>query len=133
MSLFAMASGTLIGNPVERAGEKISFVTATLRVADIGESTLVSVIAFGELGERLLELRRGDTVTVSGRARLNSWTGSDGVERRGLSITANQIVTLKPSRAATASGKAKPRPASVETRRGPFFDDRVDDLWRGPA
>src|SRR6516162_7723938 len=95
MGLYLLASGTLISDPQSREGAKRSFTTAAIRTSG-DETILVSVIAFGDEGKRLLDFVKGAAIAVSGRARLTSWVGRDGVEKRGLGVVAEQIIAAKP-------------------------------------
>lgn len=153
--LFALATGTLVADPQRREGAKGPFATASLRVVpstsaqeDGGEAVLVSVIAFGAEGERLLEHRKGAALAISGRARLTAWTGKDGTARHGLSLVAEQIAAAKPRRGARDAGSGRtlpspPRPGSPR-HRAPYvartrdpapaddgrpFDDGIADLY----
>jgi single-stranded DNA-binding protein len=105
MSLYILASGALISDPQGRAGAKGPFTTATIR-ANGDEAALVSVIAFGDEANRLLQFVKGDALAVSGRARLTSWTGHDGTEKRGISVVAEQIAAAKP-RPRSAAGRTR--------------------------
>src|SRR2546421_13111680 len=54
-------------------------------------TTWVRVVVFGEMATRLHpELKKGSEVYCEGRLRLDSWTGKDGRERTGLSVTASR-------------------------------------------
>ena len=142
MSIYTLASGPLVGDPQRRTGAKGPFTTATIRTSG-EEVVFVSVIAFGEEGERLLEFVKGDALAVSGRARLTSWTGRDGVEKRGISVVAEQIAAAKPrprsdtrSHTVRSAGAARARSAARTiyspnaARAAPDLpSDRVDDLW----
>jgi single-stranded DNA-binding protein len=116
MSLFALATGTLLSDPVARQGQRGEFATAALRSGQGDEAVIVNVIAFGETAERLLALHKGDSISAQGRAELRSWIGRDGAEKHGLGIVAEQIATLKPH--------PKPRgndtSASRSRRRSPY-------------
>jgi single-strand DNA-binding protein len=58
-------------------------------------TTWVRVVVFGELATRLHpELKKGTEVYCEGRLRLESWTGRDGRERTGLSMTASRVDVL---------------------------------------
>jgi len=142
MSLFALASGTLIADPQRRAGTKATFGTATLRVAaDDAEKILVSIIAFGTDGERLLEYSKGDALAVSGRGRLTSWTGRDGAQKYCISIIVEQIAAAKPAprpraspRSAAPRKRARHQQTSFPLGHGsPLPDDDVAGLWREAA
>jgi single-stranded DNA-binding protein len=135
--LYLLATGTLIGDPQCREGAKGPFTTVTIRAGNGDEAILVSAIAFGAEGERLLELGRGDAVSISGKARLTAWTGRDGAERHGLSVVAEQLTTLKRPKSAAGRrrhGGRRPYsvPRSAEGSSGPIANDRLDDLWNGP-
>jgi single-stranded DNA-binding protein len=118
VSLYTLATGTLIADPVRRTGAKGDFATATLRAATDDDAILVSVIAFGDTTETLLEHRHGSTLAVSGRARLSSWTGRDGAECHGLSVVAEQITSAAAARRADAKRRQEKRTARNERRDG---------------
>ena len=77
----ALASGVLIANPQRREGAKGTFATGALRVRG-DEVPIISLIAFNDTAERLLELAKDNAIAVSGSARLTSWTGCDGTRAR---------------------------------------------------
>jgi len=142
MSFHALATGTLTADPQRRQGSKATFATGTLRVdAGGGETFFLSIIAFGETAEHLLEFSAHDALSVSGKARPTSWTNGGGEERRGLSLTVEQIASLKLRAKATGrpaysknSNKARPRHSYPKHRlaRDPVPDlpaDSVDDLY----
>jgi single-stranded DNA-binding protein len=56
------------------------------------DSLLVSVIAFQETAERLARRRAGDTVSLTGSAKLLSWE-KDGETHHGLAVTASALLT----------------------------------------
>ena len=131
--IYVMAVGPLVADPQARQGTKGPFATAAIRTSG-DDAIIVSAIAFNEYGERLLEFVKGDAIAVSGKAKLNTWTGRDGVEKHGVSILVEQ------------SASAKPKPRAAKLRRkdaGPWKypehpraagpdlpEDRVDDLYR---
>jgi single-stranded DNA-binding protein len=138
MSLHLLAAGSIIGDPQRREGAKGPFTTATVRI-DADEAVLVSIIAFVAESDQLLAFVKGDAIAVSGRARLTSWTGRDGIEKHGISVIAEQIAAAKPRpRAAGASTRPRsPTQSSYSAPRAPgrvadLPADRVDDLW-GPS
>ena len=144
MSFHALATGTLTADPQRRQGPKASFSTGTLRVdAGGGEIVFLSIIAFGETAEQLLEFAAREAISVSGRARPTSWTNGSGEECRGLSVTVEQIASLKSRAKATDrpaylknSNKDPPRQRHSYPKhrlaRDPVPDlpaDSVDDLY----
>jgi len=138
MSWHILASGRLIADPQSRDGAKGSFVTATL-VTTGDESILVSIIAFGDEAEQLLELHKGDPVAVAGRAKLTSWVGRDGIGKHGVSVVATQVAAARPRSKQNPepdrhSGRG-PRPSGSKWRPArksapPLPEDGVDDLYR---
>jgi single-stranded DNA-binding protein len=138
MSLFALASGEIVGDPVRRTSAKGSdYATALVRVGNGDATQWLSVIAFAEAATRLLSLRAGDAVSVAGRIELRSWTGRDGAERTGLSIVASEIAAARP-KPRTRDGAPRQRYRRSTTRASgggttapSLLADRVDDLWPG--
>lgn len=95
MSLSVLASGTLVRDPERRtstAGR--AYATALLRVPCEGEdAVLVSLIAFSSTSaEALLAHAKGDSLAVTGRAKLTSWA-KDGEQRHGLSVTVEGVLS----------------------------------------
>jgi single-stranded DNA-binding protein len=95
MSLFLLATGTLIADPQRRISHSgRAFVTATLRTPTEEEAALVSLICFDpDACAGLLNLKRGDSCGITGRAKLTTWT-KDGEQRHGLSVVAEGVMTL---------------------------------------
>jgi single-stranded DNA-binding protein len=133
----ALICGTLAADPARREGTRAPFATGHVRVQPPqGDPFLASIIGFGERADELLRLAKGTAISVSGRASLSSWTGTDGVERHGLKVIVDQIAALAPKR--TAARHAPHRTASMYPppnrmkASSPLADD-VSDLWRdGP-
>jgi len=48
----------------------------------------VNVAVFGKAAEKAAALKKSDRVYIEGTIKLDSWRGSDGVERHGLSVAA---------------------------------------------
>ena len=147
----AMVSGTLYGVPQARtAASGKQYATAKLRAdGKDGTSAWCSVIAFGEVADRLLTLCDGAALSVSGRAEINAWLDKAGEPKAGLSLLVDDLVTLKGKpRPVEAEGQERatgqstgqhaghfsghrqprrpPRPAPVAT--GPDFDDELPDF-----
>src|SRR5690348_13372856 len=94
MSLNALATGSLIADPIRRTSRKGgTFATAALRTATEDGAILVSVIAFGAQAEQLPSHRQRDALATPGRANLTTWTGRDGNEKHGVSLAAEQIAS----------------------------------------
>ena len=112
--MHAFIAGELVRDPEKRqtkAGN--DYVTAPMRAGE----DLVSVTAFDtELVKRLLDLRKGEPLSVSGRLAVSAYTGKDGEPKAGLSITASELMTATARRAA-----AKPKERS-RAHEAPFDD-----------
>ena len=92
-----LASGTLVSDPKSRqSGTGKAYTTASMRVpTEDGEAMLASIIAFNaDAVTSILALSKGDCLSVAGRAKLTEWAGQDGVEKRGLSVVADQVLTV---------------------------------------
>jgi single-stranded DNA-binding protein len=147
--LHLLASGTLIAEPQRREGAKGAFATAAIRASGV-EGAVVSVIAFQQAADRLLGLTKGDAVSVSGQAKLTSWTSRDGTERRGISVTVEHLITVKPPQSATGADSPQRRAPAPGRRRqtktasravssapprpsGELANDSVGDLFQEAA
>jgi single-stranded DNA-binding protein len=95
VSLFILATGALIADPQRRTSQSgREFVTATLRTPTEEDAVLVSLIAFdAEACAGLLNLTKGDSRSITGRAKFTSWTGRDGEQRHGLSVVAERVMS----------------------------------------
>lgn len=111
----ALVTGVLHHDPQTRTSAKgQAFTTGKLK-ADASENGLVwvSVIAFQEQGERLATLKAGQTVAITGRAKLTAWLDKAGAPQTGLDIVIDELATLRPR------PKPKPEPAQAG------FDDEM--------
>ena len=60
---------------------------------------LASLIAFDAPAVKaLMQLRKGDPVSVAGMGKLTQWTGKDGVEKRGISVTVQAVISIYQAR-----------------------------------
>jgi len=117
-------TGTLYGAPQARTSQAGKpFVTAKVRGdGKNGESVWCSIIAFGDIADRLLTLADGAALSVSGRAEINAWLDKTGEPKAGLSVVADELATLK----------GRPRPAPVEAQRQPRRPPRPAPVATGP-
>jgi single-stranded DNA-binding protein len=85
----------------------------------------VSVAVFGKAAEAAAKLKKGDRCYVEGTISINSWTGSDGTERHGLSVAAFKWVRTH----AIGRGRDKPQRDSTGQDQAPAaagpFDDNI--------
>jgi Single-strand binding protein family len=82
MSLRILATGTIANDPQARTSTKgKTFATSSVRSGSGDDATFINIIAFGEQAERLLELKKGDAVSIAGRGELKAWVAKDGTER----------------------------------------------------
>lgn len=91
----ALILGELIADPVQRttqAGKP--FATVTVRSGAGSESVLIGLAAFSETAcDKLLQLRKGDSLAATGTMEQNVWTDREGRERRDWRLTASAILT----------------------------------------
>jgi single-stranded DNA-binding protein len=113
MSLDLLASGSLIRDPqVKTSSNGNAYTAALLSVATGGEDRqIVSVIAWGSVGEKLARFKAGDSISVTGPAKLGIYE-KNGETRPSLSVTANGILSAyeaRKRRGDTGDGKEKPK------------------------
>ena len=127
----ALVSGRLHDAPQARTSQSgNTFVTGKLRAdGKDGATVWTSIIAFGELAERLASLPAGAALSVSGRAEVNAWIDKSGEPRAGLSVVVEELATLrgKPRPPSEARPPSR-RPARQPEPAGVPFDD-LDD-WQ---
>jgi single-stranded DNA-binding protein len=97
----------------------------------------VSVAVFGKAAETAAELKKGDRCYCEGTIKIDSWRGSDGAEKHGLSVAAfklektHQIGRNRPRResdkpAPAASGRERAERSDYAPPKGhPAFDDEI--------
>ncbi len=137
----ALITGSLYGDPQARTSQAgKQYVTAKIRAdGKDGASVWCSIIAFGELADRLMTLGNGAALAVSGKAEVNGWLDKSGEPKAGLSLVADEVATLKgkprppqgtgsdaPSRQGEGS---HPRPQRAQRQPvGAGFDDDLPDF-----
>lgn len=113
----ALLTGSLYGDPQARTSQSGKpFTTAKVRAdGKDGATVWCSLVAFGELAERLAALPANAALSVAGRAEVSAWLDKQGEPKAGLSIVADELATLK----------AKPRPpqGAGDTRQGRQGED----------
>jgi len=110
----ALITGTLFGEPQARTSQAGKpFTTAKVKAdAKDGTVTWCSLVAFGELAERLATMKANNAVAVSGKLEVSAYANKAGEPAAGLSIVVDELAALKPR------PKPKPAPAPVAE-----FDD----------
>ena len=118
MSARALITGTLYGDPQARTSQAgKSFTTAKVKADGKDGSTLwISVVAFGDLADRLLTMRANNAVALSGKLEVSAYTAKNGEPAAGLSVVCDELATLK----------AKPRPRAQQPVIAGFDDDLPD-------
>ena len=95
MSVFALITGTLHANPEPRTGPSGKpYTRAAILHRDGETSAFVRVVAFGSLADELAALRRGDVLTVVGRAKLNAYLSKQGEPAAGLEVVVDRLLSL---------------------------------------
>jgi single-strand DNA-binding protein len=117
----ALVTGTLYGDPQARTSQAgKQYVTAKVRAdGKDGASVWCSIIAFGELADRLMTLGANAAVAVSGKAEVSGWIDKSGEPKAGLSLVVDELATLK--------AKPKPRAPQPAATAGAGFDDAIPD------
>lgn len=118
----ALITGQLYGEPQSRTSQAgKAFTTAKVRAdGKDGGAVWVSLVAFGELAERLASMKANNAVAVSGKVELSAYTNKAGEPAAGLSIVVDELATLK--------AKPKPAPATEPGHSGSPFDDDLVGL-----
>ena len=129
----ALISGTLYGRPQARTSQAGKpFATAKVRAdGKNGESVWCSIIAFGEIADRLLTLADGASISISGRAEVNAWLDKTGEPKAGLSVVVDEIATLKAKPKPQGREQGEPAPRQSPRRpvaTAPGFDDALPDF-----
>lgn len=127
----ALVTGRLHDAPQARTSQSgNTFTTGKLRAdGKDGATVWCSIIAFGELAERLATLPAGAALSVSGRAEVNAWLDKSGEPRAGLSVVVEELATLRGKpRPPSESRPPSRRPARQPEPAGVPFDD-LDD-WQ---
>lgn len=107
--LSTLLQGQLVADPKPRKTDAGNpYATVQVRVPTDDDALLASVIVFDATAvETLLQLGKGDSVAISGTAKLSRWKGKDGTEHTGLAVTGHRVMT-----AYTAVKKRKAQPDS---------------------
>ena len=126
--------GRLGADPVERETRNgKAMVTVSLAVSagrpDADEETVwFSLAAFGRAAETLARHAKGDLLAAMGPLHRTRFTGRDGQEREGWSLTVESVVsarTVRPGGARKRAGTAKAAPAGASAGNGTPFNDPI--------
>jgi single-stranded DNA-binding protein len=92
MSIECAFHGRLAAD-AERRTSQAGNVWTRMRVAvgDGDHTQWVSVAVFGDVADSAADLKKGDRVYVEGSIKIDTWRGSDGTERTGLSVASRKI------------------------------------------
>ncbi len=124
--LSVLISGKLVRDPQRRTGKNgkpfaTALIAVPVKAVSEGDAdrVLASCIAFGQAGEALAALAKGDDLSIAGSGRLSSWT-KDGVECHGLAVTAHRVLTAYQRR---KTQTAQQKPEQPVTAGADFNDD----------
>ncbi len=131
----ASVYGRLGADPVERETRNgKAMVTVSLAVSagrpDADEETVwFSLAAFGRAAETLARHVKGDLIAAMGPLHRTRFTGRDGQEREGWSLTVESIVsarTVRPGGGRTSRRReVSIAPAGAPASNGAPFDDPI--------
>lgn len=135
-AIVALVTGTLAQVPVSRTTAKGgTMATGSLAVTTSNNEkpVYIGLLAFNDLAETLLQLDKGDAVSVRGRMELNRWVSSEGEAKERWQLVADALLPGpgKPTRARPAPRTAKsPTQAARRFQQPPGppdlpFDDGV--------
>ena len=117
----ALLTGQLYGDPQARtslAGKP--FTTAKVRAdGKDGAVMWISVVAFGDLADRLLTMRANNALALSGKLEVSAYIAKNGEPAAGLSVVCDELATLK--------GKPRPKAAQAQQPVIAGFDDDLPD------
>lgn len=100
--LSLLATGRLAANPEVRTGPSgRPYTRARLLCPSEGGDVAMWMIAFGTVGEELATVPAGVAISVAGRFKLAAWTGRDGTQKTGLSVTVDAILYARLTRRRT--------------------------------
>jgi single-stranded DNA-binding protein len=92
----------------------------------------VSVAVFGRAAEHAAELKKSDRCYVEGTIKIDTWRGSDGVERHGLSVAAfkcERTHNIGRNRAKRDDHHAdQPKRQATTAAGGAPFDDDLSEI-----
>ena len=98
MTIRALCTGTLYGDPESRTGASGKGYTRAKLRADVSKdepAVWVSLIAFGSQADTLAYLKAGDSVSVSGKCKLTAWTDKQGNPQPGVDLVVDELISLK--------------------------------------
>lgn len=95
MSIDALITGRLVGQPQQRTGKSGKpFTTAKVRVPNGEDAALCMVICFDQAVQNsLLALDGGESVSLAGELKPGIWRANDGTTRPSLDLTAHALLT----------------------------------------
>ena len=110
--LEVLISGKLIRDPTTKIGPsgKPYALALVLVPTEHEENLVASVIAFGDVAERLGRLKAGDAVSLAGSAKLSTWE-KGGERHHGLNVTAAAILSAYDVRKRHGAGEGSSRNA----------------------
>ena len=119
----ALLTGQLYGDPQARTSQAGKpFATAKVRAdGKDGKALWISVVAFGDLADRLLTMKANNALALSGKLEVSAYTAKDGTPAAGLSVVADELAALK------AKPRPKAEPAQAQQPVIAVLDDDLPD------
>ncbi|MCH7888329.1 MAG: single-stranded DNA-binding protein [Proteobacteria bacterium] len=127
----ASIHGRLGADPVERTtrnDKAMVTVSVAVNAARHGaeeETIWISLAAFGRAAEALARHRKGDLLAAMGPLHRTRFTGRDGTEREGWSLTVEAIMSARTVRSAGGRKRDTKHQPSAVARDG--TDDEMND------
>jgi single-stranded DNA-binding protein len=101
----ALISGVLHDAPTmktSKAGKE--FCIGKIKNDSTNPATWASIVSFDDLATTLAKMKKGDALSVSGKLTVDVYQPAQGDPRANISITCDNIITLKPVKQQKSSG-----------------------------
>jgi len=124
--LDTLTSGKLIKQPELKFSKNGSQYCQFLLGVHVGDpdNVIVSCCAFGSAAERVAQMGKGDSLSVTGALKPTRWVDNTGAEKHGLSVTVSGVLSvhdIKKRRPKTEESQGK----ASDQYEGRPFDDSV--------
>jgi single-stranded DNA-binding protein len=101
MSFSILIHGTLYAAPESRTSTKGKpYARARMSLRDGESKTWISMTAFDQAANHLLQLQEGEAVTVAGRAKVKPYSDKSGEPAASLDVMVDRLIGIKPPRVA---------------------------------
>lgn len=120
----SIISGKVYGKPEQRtSGKGTAFVRLKIRIpTQDGSAMFASAVCFSQtMGQQLMALDEGDSVSLAGSITIKPWLNNSGEPCAGLDMVVHGLLTayhVKRKREAMEASKAEGKPAQMARPAG---------------